>query len=175
MSYNPFDTDYYVNQLDAANSGARRAIQNTSGGNRASAQASLLAADHNANMQRGALARQSAESNLQQRQIVSDFNRNTNMQNAQMDLQAQMANQNVDQIKMNAQIQRAQLRDAANARADEARAFNLTNFFNNLGAVGKEEYSRNAIMNNQALGYSSDRLGNTIYKSQNTNKKKTKK
>ena len=174
MSYNPFDTDYYVNQLDAANSGARRAVQNTSGGNRASAQASLLAADHNANLQRGALARQSAESNLQQRQIVSDFNRNTNMQNAQMDLQAQMANQNVDQIKMNAQIQRAQLRDAANARADEARAFNLTNFFNNLGAVGKEEYSRNAIMNNPALAYSLDRLGNTIYKSQNTDKKKTK-
>lgn len=175
MSYNPFDTDYYVNQLDAANSGVRRAIQNTSGGNRASAQASLLAVDHNANMQRGALARQSAESNLQQRQIVSDFNRNTNMQNAQMDLQAQMANQNVDQIKMNAQIQRAQLRDAANARADEARAFNLSNFFNNLGAVGKEEYSRNAIMNNPALSYSLDRLGNTIYKNQNTNKKKTKK
>ena len=174
MSYNPFDTDYYTNQLDAANAGVRNTIQNTSGGNRASAQASLLAADHNANMQRGALARQAAESNLQQRQVVSDFNRNTNMQNAQMDLQAQMANQNVDQIKMNALAQRAQLRDAANARADEARAFNLSNFFNNLGGVGREEYMRNSIMNNPSLLYALDRLGNVRHKESSDNKSKKK-
>lgn len=174
MSYNPFDTDYYTNQLDAANAGVRSTIQNTSGGNRASAQASLLAADHNANMQRGALVRQAAESNLQQRQIVSDFNRNTNMQNAQMDLQAQMANQNVDQIKMNALAQRAQLRDAANARADEARAFNLSNFFNNLGGVGREEYMRNSIMNNPSLLYALDRLGNVRHKESSDNKSKKK-
>lgn len=174
MSYNPFDTDYYTNQLDAANAGVRSAIQNTSGGNRASAQASLLAADHNANMQRGTLARQAAESNLQQRQVVSDFNRNTNMQNAQMDLQAQMANQNVDQIKMNALAQRAQLRDAANARADEARAFNLSNFFNNLGGVGREEYMRNSIMNNPSLLYALDRLGNVRHKESSDNKSKKK-
>ena len=37
---------------------------------------------------------------------------------------------------------------------------NLTNFFNSLGEIGREEYSRNMIMSNPALYYSIDSKGN---------------
>ena len=41
---------------------------------------------------------------------------------------------------------------------------NFTNFFNSLGDIGREEYSRNMIMSNPALYYSIDSKGNISYK-----------
>ena len=48
LSYTPFDRDYYSNKLEASAGATRRALMNTSGGNRATAMAGLLAADYNA-------------------------------------------------------------------------------------------------------------------------------
>ena len=67
MTYNPFDTEFAANQANAEAAAARRAIMNTSGGNRAAAIAGILAANNNALNQLGALRRGAAEDNLRQR------------------------------------------------------------------------------------------------------------
>ena len=59
-------------------------------------------------------------------------------------------------------------------RANQARSANLTNFFNNLGGIGREEFSRNAIMNNPALMYALDRIGNVFYKQEAEDNKDSK-
>lgn len=67
LTYNPFDTEFAANQANAEAAAARRAIMNTSGGNRAAAIAGILAANNNALNQLGALRRGAAEDNLKQR------------------------------------------------------------------------------------------------------------
>lgn len=56
------------------------------------------------------------------------------------------------------------VRDAVDARRGASMSANLTNFFNSLGDIGREEYSRNMIMSNPALYYSIDSKGNVTYK-----------
>mgnify|MGYP001032774405 FL=1 len=86
-----------------------------------------------------------------------------------------MANQQRDQMKLQATTQRAQMMQQINDRAAQAKSANLTNFFNNLGGIGREEFTRNAIMNNPALMYALDRMGNVFYKSNKDKDSKTKK
>lgn len=93
MTYRPFDRDYYLNKLNAGAGAARRALLNTSGGNRATAMAGILSADNNYLNQVGNLARQAEEYNLAQRQKVEEFNRATNMFNSEGIFKADAANQ----------------------------------------------------------------------------------
>lgn len=64
LTYRPFDRDYYINKMNAEAGASRRALLNTSGGNRATAMAGILAADNNYLNQIGGLARQAEEYNL---------------------------------------------------------------------------------------------------------------
>ena len=57
LTYKPFDTNYYINKLDANTAAGRRAVMNTSGGNRAAALAGILSTDYNYGNQLGDLAR----------------------------------------------------------------------------------------------------------------------
>ena len=174
MKYDPLDTDYMTNKLQAQAGATRSGIMDSSGGNRANAQAALLAADSSYGEQLGNIQRQAKESNLAQRAQVSEFNRGTNSQNAQLNMQAQLANQQRDQMKLQATTQRAQMIQQLEDRANQARSANLTNFFNNLGGIGREEFSRNAIMNNPALMYALDRIGNVFYKQEAEDNKDSK-
>lgn len=168
LTYRPFDRNYYINKLNAQSGATRRAIVNQSAGNRATALAGLLAADYNAQGKLGDLARQAEEYNLAQRQAVEQFNRGTNQANAEMGLKAAMANQEAA-LKSRSQrlsgvAQAMTVRDAVDARRGASMSANFTNFFNSLGDIGREEYSRNMIMSNPALYYSIDSNGNISYK-----------
>lgn len=168
LTYRPFDRNYYINKLNAQSGATRRAIVNQSAGNRATALAGLLAADYNAQGKLGDLARQAEEYNLAQRQAVEQFNRGTNQANAEMGLKAAMANQEAA-LKSRSQrlsgvTQAMTVRDAVDARRGASMSANFTNFFNSLGDIGREEYSRNMIMSNPALYYSIDSKGNITYK-----------
>lgn len=168
LTYRPFDRNYYINKLNAQSGATRRAIVNQSAGNRATALAGLLAADYNAQGKLGDLARQAEEYNLAQRQAVEQFNRGTNQANAEMGLKAAMANQEAA-LKSRSQrlsgiAQAMTVRDAVDARRGASMSANFTNFFNSLGDIGREEYSRNMIMSNPALYYSIDSKGNISYK-----------
>ena len=164
LTYRPLDRNYYINRLNAQAGATRRAIVNQSGGNRATALAGLLAADYNAQNTLGNLARQAEEYNFNQRKEVEAFNRGTNQFNSEMGLKAAIANKENDKLRLQARIQQAQLRDQADARSSAGRAANLTNLFDSLGEIGREEFSRNMIQTNPALYYSIDRNGNITYK-----------
>ena len=168
LTYRPFDRNYYINKLNAQSGATRRAIVNQSAGNRATALAGLLAADYNAQGRLGDLARQAEEYNLGQRERVATFNRGTNQFNSEMGLKAAMANQEAT-LKARSQrlsgvAQAMTVRDAVDARRGASMSANLTNFFNSLGDIGREEYARNMIMSNPALYYSIDSKGNITYK-----------
>lgn len=165
LQYRPLDRNYYINKLDAQAGATRRAIMNTTSPSR---NAALLAADYNAQGRLGDLARQAEEYNMAQRQAVAQFNRQTNLSNAEMGLKAAMANQEAQQKARSARLsgvaQAMTMRDAVDARRGASMSANMTNFFNSLGDIGREEYSRNMIMSNPALYYAIDSKGNVSYK-----------
>lgn len=165
LQYRPFDRNFYLNKLNAQAGAARRAIMNTTSPSR---NAALLAADYNAQGRLGDLARQAEEYNLAQRQAVETFNRGTDMANAEMGLKAAMANQEAAlkarSSRLSGVAQAMAVRDAVDARRGASMSANLTDFFNSLGDIGREEYSRNMIMSNPALYYSIDNKGNVTYK-----------
>lgn len=165
LQYRPFDRNFYLNKLNAQAGATRRAIMNTTSPSR---NAALLAADYNAQGRLGDLARQAEEYNLAQRQAVETFNRGTDMANAEMGLKAAMVNQEAAlkarSSRLSGVAQAMAVRDAVDARRGASISANLTNFFNSLGDIGREEYSRNMIMSNPALYYSIDNKGNVTYK-----------
>ena len=143
LSYKPLDRMFYINQLNKNTAAGRRAIQNTSGGNRAAAMAGILAADYNYGENLGKLARQAEEYNQAQKEKVAGFNRQTDMFNSKQSMQAQSVNAQSrnDATKMRlAQAEEiAKLRSAAKNAYDTRRSNNLNNFINNLGNIGWEE------------------------------------
>lgn len=172
LSYSPFDRDFYINKLNQNVASSRRGIVNTSGGNRANAQAGILAADYNYGQNLGDLARKAEEYNLEQRERVESFNRGTNQYNSESALRAAGMNQQNREMKLRAIMQAAGMREEAGARSSTARSANLTNFFDSLGDIGREEFSRNMIKSNPALGYTIDRSGRVKYKKPKSNSKK---
>lgn len=85
-----------------------------------------------------------------------------------MGLKAAMANQEAalraKSSRLSGVAQAMQIRDAVDARRGASLSANLTNFFNSLGDIGREAYSKNMIMSNPALYYSIDNKGNISYK-----------
>ena len=165
MRYTPLDRMFYLNQLNANAGASRRNILNTSGGNRGAAMAGLLASDYGTLGQVGQLARQAEEYNLGMRQRVADFNRATNMFNSEGSLKAQQANQGAAEVRMRAAQAATQLGDAVDARVGAARSANLTNLFESIGDIGREEFTRNMINSNRGQYYTIGRDGVIHYKS----------
>lgn len=175
IQYNPFDRDYYINKLNAESGAARRAIINQSSGNRGNAMAGILAADYNAQNQLGALARQAEEYNLAQRQKVAEFNRGTNMFNTEGMFKADTANQ---AAKMQARstllqgiMQAERLRQAARQQLAAERSANLTNLFNNIGNIGRENMNFNILNTSAAFPWAMTNKGESKYKSRKRGKK----
>ena len=138
LTYRPFDRDYHINTLNANTAAARRGAVNTSGGNRAAAMAGILSSDYNYGNQLGALARQAEEYNLAQRQAVEQFNRGTNVTNAEIAMKADLANaeQAMQRAKMYGSL--AEYRDTIKAKNRAEKSYNLTNFIQGLGDLGTE-------------------------------------
>lgn len=172
LRYTPFDTNYAIGKLDANSGATRRALRDNAGGNRATAAANLIAADYNYGTQMGDLFRQAQEYNQAQRERVEGFNRGTNQFNAESlnraDVTNMQAAQQANELRLRKKITQANMRDQADMRSSTARSANLSNFYESLGNIGREEFSRNMIESNPALGYSIGRDGRVTYK----NKKK---
>lgn len=154
LTYRPFDRDYYTNKLNAQSGATRNAIMNTTSPSR---NAALLAADYNAQTKLGDLFRQAEEYNLAQRERVENFNRATNMANSEMGLKASMANQEAklkaDSQRMSGITQAMAMKDTIDSRRNAGINANLTNLFDSLGAIGKEEFTKDMIENSPFLLY----------------------
>lgn len=142
LSYRPLDRDYYINKMSQQAAATRRALQNTSGGNRLNAQAGILAADYNYGQSIGDLARQAEEYNQQLRERVEAFNRGTNMFNTEIGLKASMFNAESRNAAKRARLGQAttaaQMRQAIKDQDAARRSANITNFLQGLGDMGWE-------------------------------------
>ena len=168
LTYNPFDLEFAAIQANAESAAARRAIMNTSGGNRAQAMAGILAANNNALNQLGILRRGAAEDNLKQKQMVADFSRATNMFNSEGFFKADSANQSAQlqakQSYLRGVLAASELREKERQASAAARSANLSNFINSLGDIGRENFSRNMIVSDPSKYYAIDANGKISYK-----------
>lgn len=153
LTYRPLDRNYYLNQLRGQAGATRRAIMN-SGANAGSAMAGLLAADYNAQNAIGNTLMQMQQYNDAQRQKTAEFNRGTNQFNSQGLYTADAANAQLaaDRARLRASLlsNAAQMRENADAQLEASRSANMTNFFDNLGGIGTENFIMNQIRSNPA-------------------------
>ena len=164
LTYKPLDRSYYLNKLAAHSAASRRAIRDTSGGNRAVAMAGILASDYNTQKNIGDFYRQAEEYNASQRVRVQGFYRQTDMFNSEAALKADMANLGQDRARLEAMMASAKMKEDIKRATEAARSANLTNFFDNLGNIGWEEYNRNMLNTDPSKYYSIDDRGRINYK-----------
>ena len=144
LRYTPMDRDYYTNKLRSMAAANRRAILNASP-SRGAAIAGLLASDYNTMSKLGDLAIQADNYNQTLREKVATYNRATDAMNSEMALKAAMANTAQDKLRLYGRSMQADLRDQVDNLTSQAKSANLTNFYDNLGSIGKEQTSRNMI------------------------------
>lgn len=145
LSYNPFALNYEQTLLRNQALAAQRGILDLSGGNRGTARNNLVAFNYNTGLQMGDLAKKAREYNDTQRKAVAEFNFNIDQLNSQLGMRADAANQDRDKAIADAAYREAILRDQIETATSTAKSANQTNFWNNLGLVGKEAaYRRTA-------------------------------
>lgn len=168
MRYNPLNTSYMMNRLNAETAGTRRTLENMSGGNAAAARNQLTALNRSSQDALGDTFIKASQYNDNLRRQVEEFNRGTNMFNSQGAMQADSANaqmQNAYDARRLAAVEQAmRMREAADAALEQSRALNFTNLFDNLGDIGRENFTFNQIRSNPAWGYSFSNRGETEYK-----------
>ena len=145
LSYRPLDRMFYINQLNKNTAAGRRAIQNTSGGNRAAALAGILAEDYNYGENLGQLARQAEEYNQALKEKVTGFNRQTNMFNSEQGTKVDMFNSELlgKQASLYGQLANMRQRILEGNRAEKSA--NLTNFIQGLRDLGREFTDRDTL------------------------------
>lgn len=167
MRYNPLNTSYMMNRLNAETAGTRRALENMSGGNAAAARNQLTTLNRSSQDALGDTFIRASQYNDNLRRQVEEFNRGTNMFNSQGAMQADSANaqmQNAYDARRLAAVEQAmRMREAADAALEQSRALNFTNLFDNLGDIGRENFSFNQTrIPGLRYGYI-DKDGNTVW------------
>ena len=148
LSYKPIDRNYYLNQLKGQAGATRRAVMN-SGLSSGQRMAGLLAADYNTQQGIADALFKADMYNEQLRQNIAQFNRGTSQYNSGALMQADAQNAQLAQAKDNMRLSgtttAANMRELADAALATSRSANLTNFFDNLGAIGRENRDTNML------------------------------
>ena len=155
LTYRPMDIWYEQNRMDANSRATDRAILNNASP-MGTKMAGLLANGYNSQIADGELYRKALEYNDAQRQRVVEFNRGTDMYNANAANQtsvtnAQIANNN-RQLRAQMQMDAARQRMAADAAWNQSIYGNVNGLFAGLGAWGKENAQHNMIADMAADG-----------------------
>lgn len=155
LTYNPMDIWYEQNRMNANSRATDRAILNNSSpiGTKT---AGLLANGYNSQIASGNLFRQAQEYNDAQRQKIAEFNRGTDMYNANAFNQnsitnAEIANRN-RQFKAQMQMDAARQRMAADAAWNQGIYGNVSGLFKGLSDIGRENAQHNMIADMAADG-----------------------
>lgn len=148
LNYSPIDRNYYLNQLKAQSGATRRALMN-SGINPGQRIAGLLAADYNAQQGIADTLLKSDMYNEQLKQNIAQFNRGTSQYNSGALMQAAAHNAQLAQARDNMRLSgistAANMRELSDTALANSRSANLTNFFDNLGALGRENRDANML------------------------------
>ena len=155
LTYNPMDIWYEQNRLDANSRATDKAILNNASpiGTK---MAGLLANGYNSQIADGDLYRKALEYNDAKRQKVAEFNRGTDMYNADAFNRTSATNAEIAdrqrQFKAQMQMDAARQRMAADAAWNQGIYGNVNSFFQGLGALGKENAQHNMIADMAADG-----------------------
>lgn len=148
LSYKPIDRNYYLNQLKGQAGATRRAVMN-SGLSSGQKMAGLLAADYNTQQGIADALFKADMYNEQLKQNIAQFNRGTSQYNSGALMQAAAQNAQLAQAKDNMRLSgtttAANMRELADTALATSRSANLTNFFDNLGAIGRENRDTNML------------------------------
>ena len=148
LSYKPIDRNYYLNQLKGQAGATRRAVMN-SGLSSGQKMAGLLAADYGAQQGIADALFKADMYNEQLRQNIAQFNRGTSQYNSGALIQADAQNAQLAQAKDNMRLSgtttAANMRELADAALATSRSANLTNFFDNLWVIGRENRDTNML------------------------------
>lgn len=148
LNYSPIDRNYYLNQLKGQSGATRRALMN-SGINPGQRMAGLLAADYNAQQGIADTLLKSDMYNEQLKQNIAQFNRGTSQYNSGALMQAAAQNAQLAQARDNMRLSgistAANMRELSDTALANSRSANLTNFFDNLGALGRENRDTNML------------------------------
>lgn len=148
LSYKPIDRNYYLNQLKGQAGATRRAVMN-SGLSSGQRMAGLLAADYNAQQGIADALLKTDMYNEQLRQNIAQFNRGTSQYNSGALMQSAAQNAQLAQARDNMRLSgtttAANMRELADTALATSRSANLTNFFDNLGAIGRENRDANML------------------------------
>lgn len=146
LTYKPLDRNYYLNSLQRQAGATREAIRNA-GLNPGQVMAGLLATDYNTQNAVGDTLMKMDMYNEQQRQAVEQFNRGTNQYNSQAAMNADAQNAQLasmrDKIRLAGITTAAGMREASDTALANSKSMNLTNFFDNLGAIGQDNMAQN--------------------------------
>jgi hypothetical protein len=137
-----FDESYLMNIINQNSRAANRNFMNTSGGNRAVAMSGILANDLITQRSLAEAARQAYLANRADDAQVAEFNRGTNIFNAQAQNQRNQYLAGLNSQRQNAMLsgisQGARLRQAIKDQRDAAISANLSAFAQGLGDLGRE-------------------------------------
>lgn len=148
LSYKPIDRNYYLNQLKGQAGATRRAVMN-SGLSSGQKMAGLLAADYNTQQGIADALFKADMYNEQLKQNTAQFNRGTSQYNSGALMQAAAQNAQLaqarDNMKLSGTTTAANMRELADTALATSRSANLTNFFDNLGSIGRENRDTNML------------------------------
>ena len=165
ISPNLIDPNLQANSLKQMGNRSNDLLINSAGGNRSQAAASLLASGYNNQNVLGQTFNGYREGML----IIKDdykaetFNKDTDATNQRMDMMAQQSNAQNRQYGLRNLMALAEMKQDMKDTHDMSVSANLTNLFNNIGNVGKENFAFNQVnSSNQYYGIRKD--GGIYYK-----------
>lgn len=155
LTYNPMDIWYEQNRMDANSRATDRAILNNASpiGTK---MAGLLANSYNSQIADGDLYRKALEYNDAKRQKVTEFNRGTDMYNADAFTKTSAANAEIAnrqrQFRAQMQMDAARQRMAADAAWNQGIYGNVSGLFKGISDLGRENAQYNMIADMAADG-----------------------
>lgn len=155
LTYNPMDIWYEQNRMDANSRATDRAILNNASpiGTK---MAGLLANSYNSQIADGNLYRKALEYNDAKRQKVTEFNRGTDMYNADAFTKTSATNAEIAnrqrQFRAQMQMDAARQRMAADAAWNQGIYGNVSGLFKGISDLGRENAQHNMIADMAADG-----------------------
>lgn len=155
LTYNPMDIWYEQNRMDANSRATDRAILNNASpiGTKITG---LLANSYNSQIADGDLYRKALEYNDAKRQKVAEFNRGTDMYNADAFTKTSATNAEIAnrqrQFKAQMQMDAARQRMAADAAWNQGIYGNVSGLFKGISDLGRENAQHNMIADMAADG-----------------------
>lgn len=168
LTYRPIDRNYMINQMRNQSLGTARQLVNASGANPGTSVAGLMGLNFGTNQAIGQGLIQADLANRAHEAQVREFNRGTDQYNSEGMFKESVYNRDRFQPLTQPRILAAQIAAQEDALTAQARSNNLTNFADNLTAIGNENAYMNMVKSDPSLyyqwGYNPRRFGMMTYR-----------